>query len=443
MLQRSNIIAGLLGAAISILAGAVSAQAVPEQFVPLLSYRVGAYAAGGSGLFGGYIDYMNYVNMKEGGVNGVKLVWEECETEYNNSRGVECYERLKQKGNGATLVQPLSTGITYSLIDRVATDKVPMVTLGYGRTDAADGRVFPWVFPMITTYWSQASDMVKYIAEKNGGEDKLKGKKIVHLYHDSAYGKEPIPVFQEYAKKLGFELTTIAVTPPGNDQQSQWLQIRQIKPDYVILWGWGVMNPTAIKAAAKVGFPRDKMIGVWWAGSEEDVIPAGDAAKGYTAAVFNVSGANLPLVQEIKKTVYAKGKGNLDDETRLGSVYHVRGIVHGIITVEAIRKAQEKYGKGKVMTAEQIRWGLENLNIDEARLKALNAAGMMPPLKVSCADHEGSGLARFQTWDGKEWKVVSGWITPDKAMLRAMVEESAGKYAKEKNITLRDCGKEL
>jgi branched-chain amino acid transport system substrate-binding protein len=443
MLQRTKIIAGLLGTAISILAGAASAQSAQEQFVPLLSYRVGAYAAGGSGLFGGYIDYMNFVNMKEGGVNGVKLVWEECETEYNNSRGVECYERLKKKGNGATLVQPLSTGITYSLIDRVAADKVPMVTLGYGRTDAADGRVFPWVFPMITTYWSQASDMVKYIAEKNGGEDKLKGKKIVHLYHDSAYGKEPIPVFQEYAKKLGFELTTVAVTPPGNDQQSQWLQIRQIKPDYVILWGWGVMNPTAIKAAAKVGFPREKMIGVWWAGSEEDVIPAGDAAKGYTAAVFNVSGANLPLVQDIKKTVYAKGKGNLDDETRMGSVYHVRGIVHGIITVEAIRKAQEKYGKGKVMTAEQIRWGLENLNIDEARLKALNAAGMMPPLKMSCLDHEGSGLARFQTWDGKEWKVVSGWITPDKAMLRAMIEESAGKYAKEKNITLRDCGKEL
>ena len=441
LLQRTNKCVWMLGAWLALTTGA--AFAAPEQFVPLLSYRVGAYAAGGSGVFGGYIDYMNYINLKDGGINGVKLVWAECETEYNNSRGVECYERLKkQGGNGASLVQPLSTGITYSLIDRVAADKIPMITIGYGRTDAADGSVFPWVFPMITTYWSQASAMIKYIAQKEGGEANLKGKKIVHLYHDSAYGKEPIPVFEAYAKKLGFELTLIPVPLPGNDQQSQWLQIRQIKPDWVIQWGWGVQNPTAIKAAAKVGYPRTKMIGVWWAGSEEDVIPAGDAAKGYTAAVFNVAGDKLPLTQEIKKVVYAKGLGNMEDKSRVGSVYWSRGVVHGIITVEAIRTAQEHFGKGKVMTSEQIRWGIEHLDLSEAKLKSLNALGMMPPLRMTCADHEGSGLVKFQTWDGNEWKVVSDWIAPDKAMIRQMIEDSAAKYAKEKNITPRDCGKE-
>ena len=440
MLQRNKWVSGVIGLALATFAGGAVAQ---DQFVPLLSYRVGAYAAGGSGIFGGYIDYMNYINMKDGGINGVKLTWSECETEYNNSRGVECYERLKKDQGGATLVMPLSTGITYSLIDRVAADKIPMVTIGYGRTDAADGRVFPYVFPLITTYWSQASAMIKYVASKEGGEAKLKGKKLVHLYHDSAYGKEPIAVFEAYAKKLGMEFTAIPVPHPGNEQQSQWLQIRQIKPDYVVLWGWGVMNPTALKAAAKVGFPREKMIGVWWAGSEEDVIPAGDASKGYTTAVFNVSGPSLPLVQEIKKVVYGKGKGNMEDDSRVGSVYHVRGLVHGIITVEAIRKAQEKYGKGKRMTAEQVRWGLENLNLDDARLKALNAAGMMPPLKTSCADHEGSGLVKFQRWDGNKWTIVTpDWIVPDKEMIRAMIVESADKYAKEKKITLRDCSKE-
>jgi branched-chain amino acid transport system substrate-binding protein len=441
MLHCNRLSAGIAAVTLALLAG--TAIAAEEQYVPLLSYRVGAYAAGGSGIFGGYIDYMNYINMKEGGINGVKLVWDECETEYNNSRGVECYERLKKEKGGASLVMPLSTGITYSLIDRVAADKIPLVTIGYGRTDAADGAVFPYVFPMITTYWSQASAMIKYIAKKEGGEDKLKGKKIVHLYHDSAYGKEPIAVFQAYAKKLGFELTEIAVPHPGNEQQSQWLQIRQIRPDYVILWGWGVMNPTALKAAAKVGFSREKIIGVWWAGSEEDVIPAGDASKNYTTAVFNVSGASLPLVQEIKKVVYSKGKGNMDDETRVGSVYHVRGLVHGIITVEAIRKAQEKFGKGKRMTSEQVRWGLENLNLDDARLKALNALGMMPPLHVTCADHEGSGLVKFQRWDGNQWKIVTpDWVVPDKDMIRKMIVESAEKYAKEKNIPIRDCAKE-
>ena len=432
----------LLGAAIAGLLGSAVASA-DEQFIGLPSYRVGPYASGGSGLFGGWIDYMQLVNERDGGVNGVKLTWEECETEYNNARGVECYERLKKKGStGNSVFQPVSTGITYSVLDKVAQDKIPMVTIGYGRTDAADGRVFPWVFPMITTYWSQASAIVNYMGQKEGGLDKLKGKKIGLLYHDSAYGKESHAIMDKLAAKHGFEVIKIAVAHPGNEQQSQWLQIRQAKPDYVVLWGWGVMNPTAIKAAAKTGFPREKLIGVWWSGAEEDTIPAGPAAKGFVAAGFNVAGANYPVVADIKKHVYGKNKGNMEDKARVGSVYYNRGVVHGIITVEAIRKAQEKYGKGKALTGEQMRWGFENLNLDDARLKALGATGFMPPLKITCADHEGPGKVKFQQWDGSQWKVITDWVESDRPLVRGMIEESAAAYAKEKGIKPRDCSKE-
>ena len=432
----------LLGAAIAGLLGSAVASA-DEQFIGLPSYRVGPYASGGSGLFGGWIDYMQLVNERDGGVNGVKLTWEECETEYNNARGVECYERLKKKGStGNSVFQPVSTGITYSVLDKVAQDKIPMITIGYGRTDAADGRVFPWVFPMITTYWSQASAIVNYMGQKEGGMDKLKGKKIGLLYHDSAYGKESHAIMDKLAAKHGFEVIKIAVAHPGNEQQSQWLQIRQAKPDYVVLWGWGVMNPTAIKAAAKTGFPREKLIGVWWSGAEEDTIPAGPAAKGFVAAGFNVAGANYPVVADIKKHVYGKNKGNMEDKARVGSVYYNRGVVHGIITVEAIRKAQEKYGKGKALTGEQMRWGFENLNLDDARLKALGATGFMPPLKITCADHEGPGKVKFQQWDGSQWKVITDWVDSDRPLVRGMIEESAAAYAKEKGIKPRDCSKE-
>jgi len=431
--------AALLG--LTMLGVASTALAQNEQFIPILSYRVGPYAAGGSGYFGGTIDYFNLVNAT-GGINGVKLSWEECETEYNASRGVECYERLKKKGGGATTVEPLSTGIAYGLLDRVGQDKIPMTTFGYGSANAADGRVFSWVFPIGTSYWSQAAAMVQYLGQKEGGLEKLKGKKIVHLYHDSAFGKEPIPVFEALAAKHGFELMKIAVAHPGNTQESQWLQIRQAKPDYVILWGWGVMNPTALKAAAKVGFPREKMLGVWWAGSEEDVIPAGDAAKGYVTAAFSAPGTNFPVMQDIQKKLYATGKGNLEDSSRQGSIYHTRGVVYGMVIVEAIRKAQEKFGKGKVMTPEQVRWGLEHLDLSEARIKELGAAGMFPPIKTSCADHEGSGMVRFQQWDGKGFKALTPFMAGDKAFIRKMVDESAAKYAAEKKITPRDCAKE-
>ncbi len=302
--------AALVG--LALLAGTSAAQAQNEQFIPMLSYRVGPYAAGGSGYFGGAIDYFSLVNAT-GGINGVKIAWEECETEYNASRGVECYERLKKKNGGASTVEPLSTGIAYGLLDRVGQDKIPMTTFGYGSANAADGRVFEWVFPVGTTYWDQAAAMIAYLGQKEGGLDKLKGKKIVDLYHDSAYGKEPLPVFEAFAQKLGFEFIKLAVAHPGNTQESQWLQIRQAKPDYVILWGWGVMNPTALKAAAKFGFPRERILGVWWAGSEEDVIPAGEAAKGYVSAAFSAPGTSFQVMQDIKNKVYAAGKGNLDD----------------------------------------------------------------------------------------------------------------------------------
>ncbi len=439
---RKVVVSGILLAGGLAAAGSALAQA-GEQFIGLPSYRVGAYASGGSGIYGGWIDYMAMINERDGGINGVKLTWEECETEYNNARGVECYERLKKKGTtGNTVFQPLSTGITYSVIDRATADKIPVISMGYGRTDASDGRVFPYVFPLVTNYWSQNTAKIKFIGSKEGGMDKLKGKKIVNLYHDSAYGKETIPVLDAQARKYGFEVTHIPVAHPGNEQQSQWLQIRQVKPDWVILRGWGVMNPTALKAAAKVGYARDKIVGVWWSGAEEDTIPAGDAAKGFIAAGFNVAGANYPVIQDIQKFVVAKGKSNMEDKSRIGSVYYNRGVVHGIITVEAIRKAQEKFGKGKPITGEQMRWGIENLSIDQNRLKQLGAVGFMPDLKVTCADHEGAGKVKFQQWDGKQWKVITDWVEADRGIVRPMIEESAAKYAKEKNITPRDCAKE-
>ena len=441
-MKRTTFAVAALAFAAAGFSGTAAAQA-KEQFVPANFYWVGPYAPGGSGIAGGMLDYFKMINNRDGGINGVKLTWEKCETEYNNARGVECYERSKNKGpTGATLIHPLSTGITYSLIEKGTADKIPIVSVGYGRTDASDGRVFPYVFPLLTNYWSQNTAKIKFIGMKAGGMGKLKGMKIVNLYHESAYGKETIPVLDEQAKKYGFAVTHIAVPHPGNEQQAQWLQIRQIKPDWVILRGWGVMNPTALKAAQRAGFPREKVLGVWWSGAEEDVIPAGDAAKGYYAAGFNVSGANFPVVQAIQKHVYAKGEGEMEDKSRVGSIYYNRGVVFAIVTVEAVRKAQQRFGKGKPMTGEQVRWGLENLDLNEKRLKELGATGFLSPLKVSCLDHEGGGGVKFQQWDGKQWKVISDWIETDQSIVRPMIEASAAQYAKEKGITPRNCSME-
>ena len=426
------IVIAMLG--LGLVSASTAAAATTEQFVPLLSYRIGPYGSNGTSFFGGMIDYMTLIN-QSGGINGVKLAWEECETEGVPSRGVECYERLKGRHGGATIIEPMNTGVAYSVVDRISKDKIPMTTLGYGRSDTANGKVFPYVFPLLATYWNQATAMITHLGEKSGGMDKLKGKKIVYLYHDSPYGKEPMPVLEAEAARWDFELIRIPITLPGNEQQAQWLQIRRTDPDFVILWTFGLMSTVGLKTAQRNGFPREKILGAWWAGSEEDTEPAGEAAKGYTAMSFTSPG-EFPILDEIRSRVYRQGLGNLKEPERIGHVMYVRGIVAAVMMVEAIRNAQARFGKGKAMNGEQVRWGLENLNIDAARQKALGVPDMFPSIRTSCDDHEGSGAVKVMQWDGRKWVSLSKqWITGDRALVRRLVDESSTAYAKEKGIT--------
>ncbi|MFP5392554.1 MAG: ABC transporter substrate-binding protein, partial [Gammaproteobacteria bacterium] len=368
------------------------------------------------------------------------LVWNECVTEYVVEKGVECYERLKKGLNNApaAATNPLSVGIAYATLERSAADKLPLITINHGRTDSTDGSVFPYVFPLQLNPYSEVSAIINYIGAKSGGLDKLKGKKIVTLYHGSPYGKETNPILELLAKKYGFTLTLLEVPHPGNEQQSQWLTIRREKPDWVILRGWGVMNPVALKTAQKTGFPADHIIGNIWSNSEDDAAPAGAAAKGYISITTHPSGTQFPVLKDIKATVVDAGKGNLADPKRFGNVYYNLGVVNGILNVEALRVAQAKFGK-RPLTGEEVRWGFEHISLDNKRLTELGALGLVQPLKLSCADHEGGGAVRFQQWDGSKWNVISDWVQADRKLLRPIIEESAAKYAKEKGIKPRNC----
>ncbi|HEY1093038.1 MAG TPA: ABC transporter substrate-binding protein, partial [Burkholderiaceae bacterium] len=303
------------------------------------------------------------------------------------------------------------------------------------------GNAFKWNFPLMGSYWTGADILIQHIAKKEGGADRLKGKKIALVYHDSPFGKEPIPLLEERSKMHGFELIKIPVTAPGVEQKSAWLQVRQQRPDYVLLWGWGVMNTTAIKEAQATGYPREKMYGVWWSGAEPDVKDVGEGAKGYNALNLNTSGQSPKVIQDILKLVYAKGQGSGPPED-VGSVLYTRGVIIQMLAIEAVRAAQERFGKGKVMTGEQVRWGLENLDLTQKRLDTLGFAGVMRPLSTSCADHMGSTWARIHTWDGSKWNFTSDWLQADEAILKPMVRNGAEAYASQKKITRRtpaDC----
>jgi branched-chain amino acid transport system substrate-binding protein len=304
--------------------------------------------------------------------------------------------------------------------------------LGYGRTDAptaassrGSSRCSPTTGP--------GTAIVKFIGSKEGGMDKLKGKKIVPALPRLGLRQGTHPVLRRWqAKKYGFDVIKIAVAHPGNEQQSQWLQIRQAKPDWVILWGWGVMNPTALKAAAKIGFPRDKMSA-----------SGGPAPRKTPSRPATPPRASSPPASTWPGQLPGR-QGHPEARLRQEQGQHGRQDAHRLDLLQPRRGARHhhrggdpqgpgKYGKGKVDDRRADALGLR----EPEHRRPPEGTGCRP---ASCrpeddlSDHEGSGKVKFQQWDGKQWKVITDWIDSDKELVRGMIEESAAKYAKEKGI---------
>ena len=413
-------------------------EATGQQLFPLFSYRTGPYAPSGIPQWAGYRDYFNYINEK-GGVNGVKIFVQECETAYTLERAFECYERYKNGYAGAPVAALFTTssGFDAAISDKARIDKLPIVSVAGGRADAVDGSVFPYQFPLLFDYWTEASIVVEHIAKQVGGYDKLKGVKIATLYHDSGYGRETIEPMAILAKKYGFVDIQIPVPHPGEQQQAQWQQIKRDGVDWVFFRAWGVMSPVGLKTAARVGFPADHIIGDILTGSEEDARPAGAAAKNYLAVSVYPSGTDFKVSQEIKKAIIDPGKGDLKDASKFGSVYYNAGLVQAILFTELLRTGQAKFGN-RPLTKEEGHWALEHFNLTAERIEELGATGLISPLKITAEDHEGDPAAKIVQWDGTKWNARTDWLKGERGLFKEPIFARAAAYAKEKALPPRE-----
>ena len=416
----------IIGAAVALgtLISTVSMSFAEELLVPHLTYRVGPFAANGTMGANAITDYFTMLNERDGGIGGLKVNPEECETGYNAQKGVECYESYR--GKNPLMHIPNSTGITLQLLQKAPEDEVPIFTMGYGLSAAAKGETFPWAFNYPASYWSQMTSILSYIDSETG----LKGKKLAFLYLDGGYGREPIPLLDKLSPQMGFDVVKIPVAfADSQNQGSQWLTIRNEKPDWVIMWGWGVMNITAIKEAAKTRFPLDRFIGNWWSGAHVDVEPLGMKAKGYKASNFTPSGRDFPVVQDVIKHVVSKGLTKTEPQMP-GKVLYNRSLFMAVIMAEAIIEAQKLAGKPNV-TGADVRKGFERIKLDEARLKELGFEGFTPVIG-SCADHEGQGSIFVHQWNGKEWDRITDFIPPMTDIVQPLLTEAAEAYKADK-----------
>jgi len=410
MRSLSPIMLGVAAAVVAF-AGSVAAQQ-KEVMIGGQCDRTGPTQIVGVVLCPAVQDYIDLVN-SQGGVEGYKIKYNELDNEYKVPPAVEEYQRQKQEGAVSMMIY--GTPQAQALNQKLQEDKIPGTSPGFGISASADGSRYPYLFPVAATYWSQGAAAIQFIKDKMGGS--LKGKKIAYVYYDNPAGHEPLPILEDLQKTEGFELRTFAVPPPGVEMGAQVLDITQrYRPDFVIDHLFGRSPSVAIKEYKRAGYPLSKVLGLVWASAEADIDAAGgwQVAEGYHTMSFAGVGDDYPVRQEIKAMYKAQGKEPpkaMDD-----TVMYNRGLLIAALHVEAIRNALKANG-GKQPTGEDVKKGFEQIH-------DFTLGGLVPPLNVTAADHEGGGWVQIYTVKGGKFVKETDWIHAYPELVAAAVKKA-------------------
>jgi branched-chain amino acid transport system substrate-binding protein len=407
-----------LSACAAALASIGSAQAAQKTIlIGVQCDRTGATQIVGTVLCPGIHDYIALVNSR-GGVDGWKILDPEIDQQYKVPLAVEAYEREKQQG--AVGIMIYGTPITEALNAKLEQDHIPGTSPGFGIAASADGKYYPYLFPIAATYWSQAAAAVKFAKDQLSGS--LKGKKIAYVYYDNPAGHEPLPILNALAKSEGFELKTYAVPPPGVDVSAQVLDISQnYRPDFVISHTFGKSPSLVIKGLKENGYPLSHVVGLVWASGEPDIMAAGgwSVAQGYNTMQFAGAGENYPVIREIK-AMYKK-EGKAPPAAMKQTVYYNRGILQAAVWVAAIRNAL-KLTHDQKPTGADVKKGFE-------MIRDFKLGGIVPPLTITPSDHEGGGWVRIFQVKGNGFVAKTPWFRAYRQLVVATAEKTAKQLA--------------
>src|SRR5215470_10093108 len=415
MSRQSFVPLALVAAIVLIVVSALPIGAAQDIVIGLQCDRTGPTQVVGVVLCPAYHDYVDLVNNK-GGVAGHMIRVDEIDHEYKVPPAVEAYERYKSEG--AVVVGLYGTPQTYALTEKLTEDRIPGTSPGFGRADAADGTRYPYIFPISATYWSQATAAVDFVKKQLGGQ--LKGKKIAYIFYDNPAGREPIQVLEDLAKQEGFQLREFAVPPPGVEMGAQVVDIAQrYHADFVIAHLFGGAPAVSIKEFKRVGYPLRKVISFVWGSAEANIDAAGGftAAEGYYTMQFAGVGSDYPVLNEIRE-MYRK-EGRSAPPEMASTVYYNRGVVTAALHVEAIRNALKAHPNGKI-TGADVKAGFEQIS-------NFTLGGLIPPVKITAADHEGGGLVQIWQVKGGKFVKASDWFSAYPEVVARHIGQAAAK----------------
>jgi len=153
--------------------------------------------------------------------------------------------------------------------------------------------------------------------------------------------------------------------------------------------------------------------------SEADIKAAGgyEVANGYHTIQFAGVGSDFQVIKDINAMYQAQGKPV--PTAQEVSVFYNRGVMVAAIHAEAVRNAIKAKG-GARPTSEDVKKGME-------QIKGFTLGGLVPPMEITTADHEGGGWVQIWTVKGGKLVRVKDWFQGNRPMIQKHLPANASK----------------
>lgn len=325
-----------------------------------------------------------------GGVHGRRINMLAEDNRFNAATDRIAFEKLV----GQTPVVAISgMGTSASQVALAATikgGKVPIVGT-YTSTKALSEPVSPMVYNGFCGYKQMADAGVGYLTDKLGS----KAPKVVTVAIESAGGKEYHDFIAEAAAKRGGTAHHVTLKVTAVDVTPQVLEIMNLKPDFITIYGVSNTAILTMKALQQYGV-KIPAFGITYLGAPQIFQSMGpEAGANYSfISCFTPGGADkTPGNVEMSAFADKVGRGAMKED-----INYVAGWVVGQLAVEALQKA------GPALTRARL---VETLSAGIT----IDPKGLAAPIAWTPQDNTGPVVFRMIGYDyaAKAFKAFGDW----------------------------------
>lgn len=386
--QRRSLVTAAAAAAALASSGVALAQAAGEDIVLGGSIPMtGVFAFAGIGIDAGIRDYLKIVN-DAGGIKGHKVRYVPEDTAYKVDASVAAFKKITSQ-NKVNLYYGDSTAFAKTInpeLDRAGS----MLMAGASfATEINDPKKYPYQFLVGPDYTEMFGILLRHIAKTKPGA------KVVFVYSDSEFGRDPIDESREAARKLGLNVVAEIMTPPGSvDVSTEVIKLRRADPDFTIFHGYVLAPiPEFIGQAKKLGM-KSAFMGTFWTMDNSMVMKMGEAAEGFMGVMpfryyYDTEG-KAPMLEKIRAM-----------RPDYQSTAYMQGFLTAMLMTEAVKRTLDA---GKPLDGKNLKAALNSI-------KNFDTGGIIgTPITI-----KGNSIpvGRIYKADVKQQKMLpaSDWIT--------------------------------